>query len=135
MFLRNLSRASKKIGFQVSIRYTTILIVCALLMFLASHFTLSAIFADKDKKSIQHTIGVLSKLYERDGLDAVKNEVARTRNEDLRKNFFVRVASRDNSTLYSTDPAEFEDFDVETAVSESNSCEWMGHVDRKNACR
>jgi signal transduction histidine kinase len=117
MSLKDLSRASKKIGFQISIRYTTILILCALLLFFASHFVFTAILSHKDKKSIQEKINEISQLYEREGLDAVKNEISRTRNEDLRKNFFVRVASPENSTLYSSDPAEFEDFDVESALN------------------
>lgn len=117
MSLKNLSRASKKIGFQISIRYTTILIFCALLLFFAAHFVLSAILADKDKQAIRQKTVRLTELYEKDGIDAIKNEVAATQDKDHRKNFFIRVASPENATLYSSDFDEFEDFDVEAAVT------------------
>ncbi len=117
MSLKNLSRASKKIGFQISIRYTAILIFCALLLFFAAHFVLSAILADKDKQTIRQKSVRLTQLYEKDGIDAVKNEIAATQDKDRRKNFFIRVASPENGTLYSSDFDEFEDFDVESAVT------------------
>ena len=119
MSLKNLSRTTKKIGFQISIRYTAILLLCALLMFFASHFILTAILADKDKQSIQQKMNILSQLYQKEGLDAVKSEIAATKNEDFRKNCFVRIASSHNSTLYSSDQAEFEDFDIEAGVTEA----------------
>jgi signal transduction histidine kinase len=119
MSLRNLSRASKRLGFQISIRYTTILIFCAFLLFFASHFVLSAILADKDKKSIHQKTVRLTQLYEKNRLDAVISEIASTRENDWRKNFFIRVASPENTTLYSSDFSEFEDFGVETVVTGS----------------
>ncbi|HSE42795.1 MAG TPA: ATP-binding protein [Acidobacteriota bacterium] len=125
MSLKSLSRATRKIGFQISVRYTTILILCALLLFFACHFGLTAILADKDKESIQEKLTQLSSLYQKSGITAVTKNVETTRDADIRKNLFVRVASSGNEDLYSTDPDDFEDFDIETAAPEIHTAGWV----------
>jgi signal transduction histidine kinase len=125
MSLKSLSRATKKIGFQISVRYTTILIFCALLLFLACHFVITAYLSSRDKESIHDKITQLTDLYQKGGIAAVRQNVETTRDEDARKNFFVRVASVENENLYSTGTDDFEDFDVEAAVSGIQTSGWI----------
>ncbi len=109
MFLNGLKRSFKKLGLRISLWHSGILILSGLLLLFMVHFLLSFLFLEKDRESVRQELNHLGEIYSRDGRDAVRKEIAE---RSGRTGFFIRLAEKSGTTILSSGPSDFEDYDL-----------------------
>ncbi len=112
MFLRPPKRLRKKVGFRLTVWYSTIFIFSALFLFALAYFLLSSSLSKQDHEAIQLKLEELSALYETGGRELIEREVTIEKKFEKKIPFFIRLAGRDNKTLFLYIPYQWVEFDI-----------------------
>lgn len=122
MSLKFLDQIHRTLGFRLTLWYSTIFILSALVLFILSYLLLSSSIQENRDK-IQAKLREYRSLYQGAGLDAVKKRVNVPQRASRRTAFFVRVADLQNKTLFLNSPHLWEKFDLKQIQSRSG--EWL----------
>ncbi len=112
MFLRPLKQLRKKVGFRLTVWYSSIFILSALLLFALAYFLLSSSLIKHDHEAIQLRLDELSALYQTAGRELLEREVTIEKKFEKKIPFFIRLAGRDNKTLFLYIPYQWVEFDI-----------------------
>jgi heavy metal sensor kinase len=112
MSLRSLKQLRKKIGFRLAVWYSGIFILSALFLFALAYFLLSSSLHKQDHEAIQLRLEELSALYQTGGRELLEREVTIEKKFEKKIPFFIRLAGRENETLFLYIPYQWVEFDI-----------------------
>jgi heavy metal sensor kinase len=112
MSLRSLKQPRKKIGFRLTVWYSGIFILSALFLFALAYFLLSSSLSKQDHEATQLRLEELSALYQTGGRELLEREVTAEKKFEKKIPFFIRLAGRDNETLFLHIPYQWVEFDI-----------------------
>jgi len=112
MSLRSLKQLRKKIGFRLTVWYSGIFILSALFLFALAYLFLSSSLNKQDYEAIQLRLEELSALYQTGGRELLETEVTIEKKFEKKIPFFVRLAGRENKTLFLFIPYQWVEFDI-----------------------
>jgi heavy metal sensor kinase len=112
MSLRPLKQLRKKIGFRLTVWYSSIFILSALFLFALAYLLLSSSLNKQDHEAIQLRLKELSALYQTGGRELLEREVTIEKKFEKKIPFFTRVAGRENKTLFLYIPYQWVEFDM-----------------------
>jgi heavy metal sensor kinase len=127
MFSKSLKNLPKTVGFRLALWYAVLFIVSVVLLFSLSYVLLSNSLKNQDRLAIQIKAKELTELLQTEGIDALEREVRITRKFKRPDAFFIRLAGRDNQTLFLLLPYQWAEFDIRDweARPLSNSESWF----------
>jgi heavy metal sensor kinase len=100
MSLRHLSKTTKTIGFRLTAWYSTIFIVSSSLLFLMAYLFMTSSLEQQDQQTMRVKLEELSALYKTGGIHGIETAVAIEKQYGKRNLFFVRIAGRQNETVF-----------------------------------
>jgi signal transduction histidine kinase len=112
MFLRSLKPLRKTVGFKLAVWYSGIFILSSLLLFSLAYFFLLSSLNKQDREAIELKLKELSALYESGGMEAFEREVTVEKKFEKKNSFFIRLAGRDNKTLFLIIPYQWAKFEI-----------------------
>jgi heavy metal sensor kinase len=112
MSLRSLKQLRKKIGFRLTVWYSGIFILSSLFLFALAYFLLSSSLHKQDHEAIQLRLQELSALYQTGGRELLEREVTVEKKFEKKIPFFIRLAGRENKTLFLYIPYQWVEFDI-----------------------
>jgi heavy metal sensor kinase len=112
MSLRSLKRLRKKIGFRLTVWYSGIFILSSLFLFALAYFLLSSSLHKQDHEAIRLRLEELSALYQTGGRELLEREVTAEKKFVKKIPFFIRLAGRENMTLFLYIPYQWVEFDI-----------------------
>lgn len=112
MSLRSLKQLRKKIGFRLTVWYSGIFILSSLFLFALAYFLLSSSLNKQDHEAIQLRLEELSALYQTGGRELLEREVTVEKKFEKKIPFFIRLAGRENRTLFLYIPYQWVEFDI-----------------------
>ena len=112
MFLRSLKRLRKTVGFRLTVWYSTIFILSSLFLFVLAYFLLSSSLRKQDQEAIQLRLKELSALYQTGGIESLEREITIEKKFEKKIPFFIRLAGRENETLFLHIPYQWAEFDI-----------------------
>jgi heavy metal sensor kinase len=112
MSLRSLKQLRKKIGFRLTVWYSGIFILSSLFLFALAYFLLSSSLNKQDHEAIQLRLEELSALYQTGGRELLEREVTVEKKFEKKIPFFIRLAGRENKTLFLYIPYQWVEFDI-----------------------
>jgi heavy metal sensor kinase len=112
MSLRYLKQLRKKIGFRLTVWYSGIFILSSLFLFALAYFLLSSSLSKQDHEAIQLRIEELSALFQTGGRELLEREVTVEKKFEKKLPFFIRLAGRENKTLFLYIPYQWVEFDI-----------------------
>jgi heavy metal sensor kinase len=112
MFSDRLRPLRSHVAFRLTLWYSGIFIVSALLLFALSYYLLSMSLNRQDHEAIRMRLKELSAVFRAGGIEYLEKEATVERSFQRRGPFFVRLAGRDNRTLLLILPHQWGEFDV-----------------------
>jgi signal transduction histidine kinase len=134
MFLRSLKHLRKTVGFKLAVWYSGIFILSSLLLFSLAYFFLLSSLNKHDKEAIELKLKALSALYESGGMEAFEREVTVDKKFEKKNPFFVRLAGRDNKTLFLIIPYQWAKFEIKDLekITSTTHVTWSCLPGKKN---
>jgi len=133
MFLRSLRNQRKTVSFRLTVWYSSIFILSSLFLFALSYFLLSSSLSKQDHEAIQLRLEELSALYQTGGGELLEREVTIEKKFEKKIPFFIRLAGRDNKTLFLYIPYQWVEFDIKQLEKmTSNITMTWTHLPTKN---
>ena len=105
-------KTPKTIGFRLTFWYSAIFIVSASLLFLFVYIYLETTLVRKDHDETLSRARELGTLYQSGGLSLFVKGVAASKKAPGKNKFFIRLASRDNRTIYIYLPYQWVGFNI-----------------------
>ncbi|MEW6160587.1 MAG: HAMP domain-containing sensor histidine kinase [Verrucomicrobiota bacterium] len=102
---------NRSISFRLNLWYASIFIASALVLYLLLYLLVSVAIERKDRETLEARLKEYSLLYQTGGVPALKDWIARNR-EDPRQKLFVRVVSPRKTVLFLTAPEDWIEFDT-----------------------
>jgi len=112
MSLKFLKHLRKTVGFRLTVWYSGIFILSSLLLFSFAYFFLAASLKKQDIEAVQLKLKELSALYQTGGMEFFEREVTIEKKFEKKSPFFVRLAGRENETLFLIIPYQWAEFDM-----------------------
>lgn len=106
------NRASKTLGFRLTLWYSGFFILSALILFAWAYLLLSASLQDQDRQAIQFELQEYIEAYRQEGIAAVARTIALEKGQTGKLFFFVRVAGADNKTVIVNPSPKWKQFDL-----------------------
>jgi heavy metal sensor kinase len=137
MFLRSLKRLRKTVGFRLTVWYSTMFILSSLFLFVLAYFLLSSSLSKQDQEAIQLRLKELSALYQTGGIESLEKETTIEKKFEKKIPFFIRLAGRENETLFLHIPYQWAEFDIKQleAITSNTEMTWsrLPAKDNRNA--
>jgi signal transduction histidine kinase len=111
MFLKRLSELRKILSFRLAVWYSAIFIVSSSILFALVYLLLSSSLRQSDRATVVSKINEYAARYQKDGIDALLNEVA-TEQAGWKNTLFVRIAEEQNRTIFLSDSDAWKLFDL-----------------------
>jgi signal transduction histidine kinase len=132
MSLKNLERLGGRLGFRLTVRYSFLITVCMIVLFLISNIFLSETLRKKDMEEIQSELGELVLEFEKGGIGGITSFVDLHLSARLKNILFIRVADSMNRTVFVHSPMDPESYDTASLSSGMpGQGEWIRLKNRK----
>jgi signal transduction histidine kinase len=128
MFLRSLNRMRKSVSFRITIWYSILFPLSSLLVFGLIYFRLSSYVNLKNQEILEARAREYASQYEAKGIEALREEISRDRRVDKNSSFFVRIAGRENDTLFLSVPKTDTNFDYKYLEQHNVHARWIDYV-------
>jgi signal transduction histidine kinase len=112
MFLRPLKGMSRRVGFRLTLWYSSIFVLSAVSLFLVTYFVFSSYLHRKDQEAIRSKVITLSTAYNRGGLGALEREVSVDQKFGRGGGYLIRVGGPGGRTLLLMLPYQWLGFDL-----------------------
>ena len=112
MFSKSLDRTRKKIGFRLTVWYSSILTVSFLMVFVFAYLFLSSSIRKYDRDNIRTELNECANQYQKGGLEALQREVEFEKHATGRNSFFVRLTGPEDKAVFLNVPEELEGLDL-----------------------
>ena len=112
MPLKSLERISGKLGFRLTVWYSSLIIACMIVLFFITYFFLSETLKKRDMEEIQSELSELESEFDKGGVEGVRSFVAIHLSSRLKNLLFIRVADLENRTVFLNSPFEQGKFDI-----------------------
>jgi signal transduction histidine kinase len=119
MRLRFPSGFSKTLGFRLTLWYAAIFIASSVILFAVSYMFLHVSVRD-NRREVESKLKKYVTLYERGGIAALRQAA-----DDPRNSFFVRIVGPGNKTVFLSNPALWEKFDVQPRQDQPAEGQWQ----------
>ncbi|MDR3554424.1 MAG: hypothetical protein P4L55_06705 [Syntrophobacteraceae bacterium] len=104
MFLKSLSRMRRSVSFRIAVWYSIIFPLSSLLVIGIFYFLLSSYVNHKDRQILHAKLDEYISRYKEGGIPALNRAIRKDRENDKRVSFFVRIAAKNNSTIFLSVP-------------------------------
>jgi signal transduction histidine kinase len=104
MPFRQINKITGKIGFRLAVWYSGLILAGTLLLFVTTFFFLSSTLTKRDHQEIQSEISELTSEFNSGGIEGIDLFVHSHLSKRLRNILYIRVADRNNQTLFLTSP-------------------------------
>jgi signal transduction histidine kinase len=139
MVVKSLNRMRKSISFRITIWYSILFPLSSILVFGLIYFLLSSYVDRKDSQILDAKLEEYTNQYVAGGTQALSDEIRVDRKTDKRISFFVRIAGRDNTTLYLSVPKSETTSDYKYLEAHKPHARWidliMGSADKATEVR
>ncbi|KRT64911.1 MAG: two-component sensor histidine kinase [Candidatus Dadabacteria bacterium CSP1-2] len=109
MFLKNPRLLLKSNSFRLITWYTLFFILSSLVINIYAYTVISSFIYEQSRKEIEEDIADLAKIYQENGLEALREDVY----EDEEESFLIRLIGNQGNTLISRIPKDWSGFNVE----------------------
>lgn len=113
MCLSLLKKHRHSTGFRLTIGYAVLFMFSSLILFGIGYLALSRTITNKDHQIVLEKINTYTNIAERSGLPSLVQELERTRTQNERSGFFVRVVDRQRQVVTLTLPSTWRPIPVE----------------------
>ncbi len=100
MFFKSVSRMRRSVSFRIAVWYSILFSLSALLVIGIFYYLLSSYVNHKDRQILHAKLDEYISQYNEGGIPALDRAILKDREIDKRVSFFVRVAGRDNATVF-----------------------------------
>jgi signal transduction histidine kinase len=107
-----LNRLARSFTFRLSLGYTMLFTVSAVVLFGLLYLLLAATLQAKDREIIEARLRECAAVYDNGGLAALQDLVQRSRESGKVKSFFIRLAGQQGSVLLMIAPEDWVQFDT-----------------------
>ncbi len=112
MYLNRLLKIPKTTGFRLSLWFSGIFVLSALLLFATLYYFISSTLTKQDHETILSELKMLSAQYETSGITSLEREIKINKKFRKAHPFFIRVADDKNKTLRMYFPYQWAEFDL-----------------------
>jgi signal transduction histidine kinase len=116
MFLRNPKLLLKSSSFRLITWYTLFFILGSLVINIYAYTVISSFIYEQSRKEIEEDINDLAKIYQEDGLEALREDVFEEEDDP----FFVRLIGNQDNTLILRIPKDWSGFNIEQLEKSGN---------------
>ena len=109
MFLKNPRLLLKSSSFRLITWYTLLFILCSLVINVYAYTIISSFIYEQSRKEIEEDIDDLAEIYQKDGLEALREDVYEEEDEP----FLIRLIGNQGNTLISKIPNDWSGFNIE----------------------
>ena len=107
-----LSRIRRTVAFRLTLWYSGVFILGALLFFSSAYALLSSSLTTRDEEAVRTRLAELAERYRAGGIDALERDITVTKKFERAAPFFVRLAGADGTTRYLIIPYQWSEFDM-----------------------
>lgn len=125
MSFKSLNRMRKSISFRITIWYSILFPLSSILVFGLVYFLLSSYANGKDREILRAKLEEYVSEYQSGGTRTLRQEIRSDRKRDKRISFFVRIADRDNATLFLSVPDTETAFDYKYLEQHRLHARWI----------
>jgi signal transduction histidine kinase len=104
MFLKSLSRMRRSVSFRIAVWYSIIFPLSSLLVIGIFYLLLTSYVNHKDRQILHAKLDEYISRYNDGGIPALNRAIRKDRENDKRVSFFVRIAAKNNSTIFLSVP-------------------------------
>src|SRR3990172_4822800 len=109
MFLKNPRLLLKSSSFRLITWYPLLFILCSLVINVYAYTIISSFIYEQSRKEIEEDIDDLAEIYQKDGLEALREDVYEEEDEP----FLIRLIGNQGNTLISKIPNDWSGFNIE----------------------
>ncbi|MEN6319645.1 MAG: HAMP domain-containing sensor histidine kinase [Syntrophaceae bacterium] len=113
MYLRTLNRVRKTVGFRLTLWYSSLFILTSLILFGLTYLFLSSYAEQKDREIIRSEFEECAVQYQTKGMEALEKEVNLEKYVNKESPYYVRLAGKQNETLFLSIPDGWTKTDAE----------------------
>ncbi len=124
MFLKSLDRIRKTLGFRLTIWYSFIFILSAVVLFILSYLLLSSSIQE-NREVIRAELRRYASIYQTGGVNSLEQQFGQPKRASLLSSYFVRVADPENKTVFLNSPHLWERFDLKRLEDKAVGGEWF----------
>ena len=128
MFLESLSRMRRSVSFRIAIWYSILFPFSTFLVIGIFYFLLSSYVNHKDRQILHAKLDEYVSQYSGGGVQALDRAIRKDREQDKRLTFFVRIAGKNNVTLFLNVPQSETVRDYKYLEHPSFSPKWLDLV-------
>ncbi len=121
MSLNPFERLARNFTFRLSAGYAALFILSATILFGLLYLLLASTLERKDREIVEARLKECAAVYDQGGLAALSALVARSRESEKTKSFFVRVAGRLGSVLLLVAPDDWVQFDTSALATDERA--------------
>lgn len=127
MSLKVLSQVRRAIGFRLTVWYSVLFILSALLLFSLGYALLHSSLRHKDQENIAHELQELVALYHDSGIEGVTREIELQQKLHQAQPFFIRMADPQHTTHFIIIPDQWAAFDLKPLedMAATAAIEWI----------
>ncbi len=100
MFLKSLSRMRRSVSFRIALWFSIVFPLSSFLVIGIFYFLLSSYANHKDRQILHAKLDEYVSQYTEGGVRSLDRAIQKDRGKDKRVTFFVRIAGKDNATLF-----------------------------------
>ena len=112
MSLRPLRDMTRRVGFRLTLWYSSIFVLSAISLFFITYFVFSSYLGRQDLETIRLKVKALSAAYSRGGLGGLEREINVDQKFGRGGAFLIRVAGPEGITLFLMLPYQWLGFDL-----------------------
>lgn len=127
----SLSRFHKRLGFRLTLWYSTLFIISSVVLSIISYGYLSSSLRD-NRKVIQSKLEEIVALDRRGGIAAIENAPAVKQPASRRNAFFLRIVDRNNTVVFLSNPKLWREFEIESLDTQTVHGAWQYIPSRKD---
>ena len=104
MFFKTINKITGKIGFQLAVWYSGLILAGMMILFIITYFFLSSTLKTRDRQEIQSEVSELTTEFQSGGIEGITKFVNSHLSKRLKSILYIRIADKKNKTMFQFSP-------------------------------